>query len=424
MKILILTAATGVGHLRASSALKSYILETQEDCEVEIVDTLKYISPLLDKTVTEGYEAMAKRTPKLFGSLYKSTNRGKSKTTYFFCNIFRKYLMPLVEEFRPDAIISTHPFATEMISLLKEDGKITAPLICVMTDYGPHRAWIHPYVDSYIVSNEGMVDTMAKMGAPREKIHPYGIPVEESFYEKMDRAEVLRQLGLSPDKPTVLIMAGSFGVSNILRIYNNIIKVNLDFQIIVITGKNERLYEAFNKLILRNSRQKPLRDVSVKLKPKPSKPTKVLFFTNEVHKYMQISDLIITKPGGLTVSEALACNLPMAIFDAIPGPETENAEFLIDNNMAVKIQKGSACSDTIYDLLSNQERLEEMRRSCSAFDKSSSGPKIVNEIQKLVKDEKRNPFPPAGGKVFLLKSAIFVLTIIKKSLYDVIRTFM
>ena len=214
MKILILTAATGGGHLRASSALKSYILETQDDCEVEIVDTLKYISPLLDKTVTEGYEAMAKRTPKLFGSLYKSTNRGKSKTTYFFCNIFRKYLMPLVEEFRPDAIISTHPFATEMISLLKEDGKITAPLICVMTDYGPHRAWIHPYVDSYIVSNEGMVDTMAKMGAPREKIHPYGIPVEESFYEKMDRAEVLRQLGLSPDKPTVLIMAGSFGVSN------------------------------------------------------------------------------------------------------------------------------------------------------------------------------------------------------------------
>lgn len=386
MKILILTAATGGGHLRASSALKSYILENREDCEVEIVDSLKYISPLLDKTVTEGYETMAKRTPKLFGSLYKSTNRDKSKTTYFFCNIFCKYLMPLVNEFQPDIIISTHPFATEMISLLKEDGRITVPLICIMTDYAPHRAWIHPYVDSYIVSNEGMVDAMAKMGAPRERVHPYGIPVDESFYEKMNRSEVLKQMGLSPDKPTILIMAGSFGVSNILRIYNNIVKVELDFQIIVITGKNERLYEAFNKLIVRNSRQKPLRNVSVKLKPKPSKPTKLLFFTNEVHKYMQISDLIITKPGGLTVSEALACNLPMAIFDAIPGQESENADFLIDNNMAVKIQKGAACSETIYDLLSNQERLEKMRRSCSAFDKSSSGPKIVNEIQELVKD--------------------------------------
>ena len=194
MKILILTAATGGGHIRASSALKSYILENQEDCQVEIVDSLKYISPLLDKTVTEGYETMAKRAPKLFGSLYKSTNRDKSKTTYFFCNIFRKYLMPLVDEFHPDIIISTHPFATEMISLLKEDGKITVPLICIMTDYAPHRAWIHPYVDSYIVSNEGMVDTMAKMGAPRERIHPYGIPVDESFYEKMDRAEVLKQI--------------------------------------------------------------------------------------------------------------------------------------------------------------------------------------------------------------------------------------
>ena len=88
-----------------------------------------------------------------------------------------------------------------MISLLKEDGKITVPLVCIMTDYAPHRAWIHPYVDSYIVSNEGMVDTMAKMGAPRQKIHPYGIPVDESFYEKMDRDAVLKQMGLSPDKP-------------------------------------------------------------------------------------------------------------------------------------------------------------------------------------------------------------------------------
>ena len=117
----------------------------------------------------------------------------------------------------------------------------------------------------------------------------------------------------------------------------------------------------------------------------------------------------------------------MAIFDAIPGPETENAEFLIDNNMAVKIQKGSACSETIYDLLSNQERLEEMRRSCSAFDKSSSGPKIVNEIQKLVKRLKKKPFSSGGRKGFFVEKrnlSPFVLTIIKKSLYDVIRTFM
>ena len=386
MKILILTAATGGGHLRASSALKSYILENRSSDQVEIVDTLKYISPLLDKTVTEGYETMAKRAPKLFGSLYKTTNRDRSKLAYFCCGLLCKYLLPLVDEMQPNIIISTHPFATEMISMLKEDGKISVPLICIMTDYAPHRAWLHPYVDSYIVSNEGMAEPMMKMGVPKEKIHPFGIPIDGSFYEKNNRDQALRQMGLEPDKPTILIMAGSFGVSNILRIYNNIIKVDLDFQVIVITGKNERLYEAFNKLILRNSRQRPPRHTSVKLKPKPYKPTKLLYFTNEVYKYLQIADLIITKPGGLTVSEALACNLPMAIFDAIPGQEAENADFLIDNNMAVKIQKGSACSETIYDLLSDQKKLDEMRRACSAFDKSSSAKNIVKEIERLAHD--------------------------------------
>lgn len=386
MKILILTAATGAGHLRAASALQSYIQENRKDCQVHVTDFLKYISPLLDKTITEGYAAMAKRTPKLFGTLYKSTNQDKSKITYFFCNLFCKHLLPLMDEFQPDIIVSTHPFGTEMISLLKADGKITVPLICIMTDYAPHRAWIQPHVDSYIVSNEGMLDTMAKMGAPRHRVHPYGIPVDGSFYTKMDRSQVLTEMGLNPEKPTILIMAGSFGVSNILRIYNNIIKVELDFQVIVITGKNERLYEAFSRRITRSARKRPARTSSVKLKPKPSKPTKLLLFTNEVHKYMQISDLIITKPGGLTVSEALACNLPMAVFNAIPGPELENAEFLIDNNMAVKIQKGSACSETIRSLLSDQQRLEDMRKSCSAFDKSSSGAKIVTEIERLVKE--------------------------------------
>ena len=118
MKILILTAATGGGHLRASSALKSYILKPRRIVKLKLWTPLKYISPLLDKTVTEGYEAMAKRTPKLFGSLYKIHKPRQKQNHLFFCNI-SQILMPLVEEFRPDAIISTHPFATEMISLIK-----------------------------------------------------------------------------------------------------------------------------------------------------------------------------------------------------------------------------------------------------------------------------------------------------------------
>lgn len=396
MKVLILSASTGGGHMTASAAVKSYILSKERDAKVEIVDTLEYISPLLNKTITEGYVYLATKTPKVYGNIYRSANKDRMLNSVLsgFNGLFGKALLPLLAEFNPDVIITTHPFSTEMVSDLKQLGKVKVPLLCIMTDYAPHKTWINPGVDSYVVSNEGMVDVMVQMGAPRELIHPYGIPVDGAFYTKKDRAAIITEMGLNPNIPTILIMAGSFGVTNILRIYHNIIKIDLDFQIIVITGRNQRLYDAFYKKLQKQNESKPPRKVKIRengsevktvnLKEKPRKPTKLLFFTKEVYKYMQISDLIITKPGGLTVSEALACNLPMAIFDAIPGQEEENADFLIDNNMAVRIQKGSSCADTIYNLLANREQLEKMKQSCQTFDKSQSSENIYQEILNLM----------------------------------------
>ena len=396
MKILILSASTGGGHMAASAAVKSYILSKEQDANVEIVDTLEYISPLLNKTITEGYVYLATKTPKVYGNMYRSANKERMLNSVLsgFNGLFGKALLPLLAEFNPDVIITTHPFSTEMVSDLKQLGKVKVPLLCIMTDYAPHKTWINPGVDSYVVSNEGMVDVMVQMGAPRELIHPYGIPVDGAFYTKKDKAAIISEMGLDPNIPTILIMAGSFRVTNILRIYHNIIKIELDFQIIVITGRNQRLYDAFAKILQKQNEAKPRRKVriwedgsevkTVPLKEKPKKPTKLLFFTKEVYKYMQISDLIITKPGGLTVSEALACNLPMAIFDAIPGQEEENADFLIDNNMAVRIQKGSSCADTIYNLLANRDQLEKMKQSCQTFDKSKSSENIYQEILNLM----------------------------------------
>lgn len=390
--------------MRASSALKSYILQQSPDSKVEIVDTFEFISPLLNKTVSDGYLYLATKTPKMYGSLYKSTNkdRGLGSLLVGFNHLFSKTLLPLLEETAPDIIICTHAFPTEMVSNLKEMGRVDIPLMCIMTDYAPHKTWINSRVDSYIVANDGMIDMMVEMGAPRELIHPFGIPIDNAFFTQKDRVSVLRDMKLNPDIPTILIMAGSFGVTNILKIYNSIVKIDEDFQIIVITGKNQRLYEAFNRIIYKSRRNKPdhtlhlkkhrLTDEysharkQIKVKIKPHKPTKLLYFTNEVDKYMQISDLIITKPGGLTVSEALACNLPMAIFDAIPGQEEENADFLIDNNMAVKIQKGENCTQTIRSLLSDRERLRRMKQSCETFDKSNSSKNIYEQILLLTRE--------------------------------------
>ncbi len=370
MRILILSAATGGGHMRAAHALEEAIRRKSPETEVRVVDFLKEISPILDKTICDGYHFLATKTPKVFGKLYQKTNEETpfSQIVPKFNSLFCQKLVPLMEEFRPDVVVTTHPFATEMVSRLKEKGALFAPLICIMTDYGPHKAWFADRVDAYIVSAQDMVEEMVMMGVDRNKIFPFGIPVHGVFFYKEDKNKLQQELGLTPGLPTILIMAGSFGVTNIAKIYRSIAVIDMPFQMIVITGRNQRLYDYFSEII-----------------PESPKKTKLVFFTNEVEKYMHASDLIITKPGGLTVSEALACNIPLAVFDAIPGQEEDNANFLLQHEMAIRIQKGEDCADSIRALLQDHERLEKMRSSCASFDKSQSPTNILSLIGELLK---------------------------------------
>ena len=164
-------------------------------------------------------------------------------------------------------------------------------------------------------------------------------------------------------------MAGSFGVNNIIKLYRDLAGTRVDMQIIVITGRNQKLFEAFEKEIKSNS----------------TLPTRLIYFTDEVEKYMHAADLLVTKPGGLTVSEALACNLPMAVFDAIPGPEDDNANFLKTHDMCVHLEKGSDFAQEISQLLKEKEHLKAMRENCAGFDKSQSIPNLISLIHKLAR---------------------------------------
>lgn len=368
MNVLILSASTGAGHMRASNALKSYISKTEKEMNVEVVDVFKYINPLLNKTVCKGYLYLATKTPRFYGKIYASTNKDSkipSKLTKPIV-LFNRKLMRLINYFKPDVIVTTHPFVTEMVSKLKAQEKTTIPLICIMTDYAPHKTWIHKHVDGYIVANDDMPSEMIKLGVPKEIIHSFGIPIDDVFFNHDDRKLLRKDLALDENLPTVLVMAGSFGVKNILGIYNDIIKIPMEFQIIVITGRNEKLYSAFKETIENNL-----------------KPTKLIFFTHEIDKYMHSANIIITKPGGLTISEALACNIPMVVFDAIPGQEQENAQFLVNHNMAILLEKNKDCSYVIQNLLEDKARLEFMQNSCKVFDKSESCKNIVNLMKQL-----------------------------------------
>ena len=394
MRILILTCATGGGHLRAAAALEKYIRETTTH-EVIQMDFLKSIGKLLDKTICDSYLFMAKKTPSLFGRLYKTTNKDNPLADFVprTTELLALQLYPRLAEVAPDVIISVHPFATEMISGLKERRRITCPLICIMTDYGVHKAWIAPNVDAYVVACDDMVNDLRRLGIPKEHIYPYGIPVHDVFFDKEDQAKLLTEMDLESEVPTVLFMAGSMGVSNIVDLYRGLCSSPLDLQIIIITGNNKKLYKLFESEI-----------------PNSSKKTKLIQFTTEVERFMHASDLIITKPGGLTVSEALACNLPLAVFDAIPGQEEDNANFLQTHDMGVRITKENF-SAVVSSLIEHKERLRHMRESCRTFDKSRTAAIIVQNGKLLVtKDDSAEHYYLPGGRVTMREKAEDALT--------------
>ncbi len=390
--------------MTAARGLKEYILSQDKDAVVEIADTIEYISPLLNKAITGGYVYMAKNTPKMYGHVYHSADKKTpiNKTMELTTFTLRNKLLPLIEDFAPDVVITTHPFAAEILTALKRKGLTDVPIIEIVTDFEIHAAYINDGVDAYIVSSREMVDQVVERGVERVRVYPYGIPVNTKFLDDIDRETVFREEGLDPDTPTILIMAGSFGVTDILKIYHKIVKSPEDFQVIVITGKNEKLFETFErylrKITLNNtlieiqeltSRDKKPKSVKKSKKKKAAKPTKLLYFTDEVFKYMHMADLIVTKPGGLTVSESIAAGLPMAVFKAIPGQEEQNASFLESKGMAVRLAKDNTCTTTISRLMRDPEELNKMKQAIKVFSKGNSAAHVYKLMLDLTEKHRK-----------------------------------
>ncbi len=370
MNILILSIATGAGHIKTSNSIKEYVCNNSE-ANVRILDTLSYINPILNKTISNGYKYLAMKTPKVYGELYELSNKENSLKSFvsMLNNIFSNKLIPLIAEFKPSIIITTHPFSTEMVSILKEKKLIDMPLLCIMTDYSWHRTWINTGVDAYVVSNNDMAIEMIQQGVDKNKLYSYGIPIGESFFRKEDKSNLLDKLELEDNKKVILIMAGSFGVTKILEIYKNLNLLTEDVQIILITGKNQKLYNKFKK--------------EVKYQ---QKPIKLIYFTEQVSKFMKVADIIITKPGGLTITEAIASNVPMVLFDAIPGQEEENAKFLVKYGVALQCDNNRSCNECVLELLENEYKLKKMKDACKALRVNQANEKIYKLVNFLVEE--------------------------------------
>ena len=367
-KVVILYAAVGGGHFKAAEAIKNYILENKPDCKVEMLDALKYTNKAIDKIIVKSYVNMARYSPELWGDIYKLS--AKQYSVANFSNAVQKLLsLKLVKYFKqekPDIIVSTHPFITEMCAVLKKKGQIEAKLNVIITDYASHRFWeLKPqFIDNYFVANSEIKYSMTYNGIDENKIHITGIPVSPAFLKEYDKEKIYSDFGLDSSKKTALIFGGGeYGLSNIKEFYKGLLEINKDIQIITIAGKRVKSQKMFSELA-QNSNKKVI----------------ILGYTNKVPELMQIADLIISKPGGLTATEILVSHVPFAIINPIPGQEEENAEFLLNNGAAVRIFDPKKSKPFLENLLSDNVRIENMKKMQSHIAKPNSTKDIVDII--------------------------------------------
>ena len=393
-KVLIMSASTGGGHNRAARAIKEELESRTIDnmsIECEIVDSLKLVNNTMDKVISRGYEKSALYTPKAYGSVYRFSettiaSKNEFKTNPLTSLMARKF-KHLLNESTPDLIIGTHPFPMIALSTLKKNNNIHSlsrsesfykstkvdipPMISVLTDYTTHSTWIQNEIDYYIVGHEYVKELLVYEGVDSEKVKAFGIPVEKSFLSHRDRETVLTELGLSPEKLTVLLMGGSFGAGNIKETLEDLIAIDRDFQILVITGRNEHLKDKLSKML----------DSTIH-----NKNICLLGYANKMNDILASIDVLISKPGGLTTTEALLNDVPMIVPYFIPGQEEENLDFLTNCGAALRTTKKYILPVLLKVLIDDPFRLDNLRKNIKSIRKFDSAVNISNLVVDILTD--------------------------------------
>ena len=350
-KVIVFYASYGGGHLSAARSIQEYIQNNYPNIDSELIDCVKYINKALEKVTTKAYSEMAKKVPQAWGHIYKGADKGPIATISNTSNkVMALKLKKLLDEKQPDLVICTHPFASQMCSYLKRKEKVNVKIATVLTDFAIHNQWVvgHEYTDYFFVSHSGMKKDLIEAGVTAYKIHTTGIPLSNKFLLEYDKSEILESFGLSPDKKTVLFFGGGelgLGKSHTLNIFKSFVK-NDSIQIVAIAGRNPKMRENFESFVLEMGKENSV---------------KILEYTDKVAQLMSISDLVVTKPGGLTTTESLASGLPIVVINPIPGQEEENAEFLEKNKLAIWIRKGDDIENILNDLFSNPNKMQEMK---------------------------------------------------------------
>lgn len=371
MRILFLSVPTGQGHHQTCKALEEYCsnIKGVECLTLDVVDNVR---PLLADSLSNAYLLSTKMTPGVYGRIYGMAERRDYTKTSGLSRIIKtvlnRKLMRVLRDYKPDVIVSSHVFSAIAVSYLKRKYPFKAKTVAIITDFTVHPFWEETSFDYYITATELLDFQVMKKGHSPEKIKPFGIPISPKFAAGISKEEARAELGLE-DKFTVLFMMGSMGYGhNTMQSIKQLDSLEEDFQLITVCGRNTRLKQHIDRL-------------------EKNKTILNFGYVNNVDLLMDAADCIITKPGGLSTSEALAKGLPIIMLNPIPGQEDRNEEFMLNNGLAMSISETFTVDEAIYQLINYPHKINQLKENMKFVAKPNSA-KEMGEFLLSICDKK------------------------------------
>jgi processive 1,2-diacylglycerol beta-glucosyltransferase len=384
MKLLLVHATAGNGHKRAAEAIEAAALALAPAPDVAVIDALDFAPPSFKTFYQRSFEGTVKHAPWFFGALFRASSEAARFRAFramrrIFNRVVAHDLCDEVEKLDPDVVVCTHFLSLDALARRKRRRRLSAALATVVTDYVAHGFWAEPTADRTYAPVPAVATGLASRGVPRARIRVTGIPVDPAFAAAPPREEARAALGLDPRRRAILVLGGGLGMGPLAEIVEAIGARDMPVALEVVCGKNEELRARLSALA-----------------PRLRVPARIHGFVRNIPALMAASDLVVTKPGGLTTSEALAVGRPMLLFEAMPGQEAANAAHFTRVGAALMIEPAGA-GEAVAGLLAAPERLEALAARARAESRPEAARAIAEDALLLRRTRVRRKRAAAPG---------------------------
>jgi processive 1,2-diacylglycerol beta-glucosyltransferase len=364
------------GHQKAAEAVMTAMRRLNPRVETQGINSVSYATPFLGKVVSRVYLQILKHAPQVWDFLYDNpqVEEATRDLRRLLHMVNTRKIFKLIREYRPRCLVCTQAIPVGILSALKQRGKLNLPLVGVVTDFGVHGYWLSRHVDLYLVPTEEIRRALIRRGIRESRVRVTGIPTDPVFAVKGQPTVERERLGLRPDRPTVLVMGGSYGLGALEQVLAALRSLPASPQVVAVCGSNRRLW--------RRLHDRFASDRAVRL----------FGPTRGVSRLMEAADVLISKPGGLTSAEALVKGLPFVMINPIPGQEERNARYLLRHGAAARADTMEELTDTVGTLLTDERRREKLSENALALARPRAAYDAAEAVLRLIGEPVIHPF--------------------------------